>query len=213
MHWIERPPEPSGLPAIRALYTGPWVRYYRQGLGSKPNDARWRRFVTVLQRAFGDVCAYCEETCKPEIEHVRPISLYPWLAYRWSNWLLACHDCNHAKRSRWPPTGYVDPCTDPRMGTPETYFSFDTSSLEIRPNNCLGPESRNKAQRTIDDLGLNGRHHIKKRLGLAEILSIVFAEEPDVANPGIRSAVAKFTERSQPLSSFSRSWLSERGWC
>ena len=213
MHWIERPPEPSDLRSIRSLYTGPWIRYHRQENGSKPNDTRWRRFVTVLQRGFGDLCAYCEETCKPEVEHFRPISRYPWLVYRWSNWLLACHDCNNAKRSRWPPSGYVDPCADPLMGTPEAYFSFDTSSLAIRPNKRLGPGSRNKAQRTIDDLRLNGRHHIKKRLGLAEFLSIVFAEEPDLAHPRIRSGVARFTAPSQPLSSFARTWLLERGWC
>ena len=116
MHWIERPPEPSELWSIRSLYTGPWIRYHRQGIDPKPNDTRWRRFVPVLRRAFGDVCAYCEETCKPEVEHFRPISLYPWLVYRWSNWLLACHDCNNAKRSRWPSTGYVDPCAEPLNG-------------------------------------------------------------------------------------------------
>ena len=121
MHWIERPPEPSNLEPIRALYTGAWVRYHRQGIGLKPNDTRWRLFVGDLQRAFGDVCAYCEETCKPEVEHFRPISHFPWLVYSWSNWLLACHDCNHSKRSRWPNTGYVNPCAELLMGRPEGY--------------------------------------------------------------------------------------------
>ena len=212
MHLVERPREPNDLRSIRRSHTGPWVRYHRHGIGSKPNDAHWRRFVDDLQGAFGDLCAYCEETCKPEVEHFRPTSRYPWLVYRWSNWLLACHDCNIAKRARWPSTGYVDPSANPLMGVPDHYFTFDTGKLEIRPKKSLGLESRKKAKRTIEDLGLNRRHHQKKRLKLATILSILFAGEPHLAHPQIRSAVTRFTARSEPLSSFARVWLSERGW-
>ena len=212
MHVVVRPREPNDLQSIRGHHTGRWVRYYRCGIGSKPNDAHWSRFVDDLQVAFGDLCAYCEETCKPEVEHFRPTSHYPWLVYRWSNWLLACHDCNNSKRARWPSTGYVDPCANPQMGVPEHYFVFETSNMEIHPNPNLGLESRNKAKRTIDDLGLNRRHHLKKRLKLSTILSIIFDGEPGLAHPRIRSAVTGFTERSAPLSSFARTWLSERGW-
>ena len=85
MHWIERPPEPSELQSIRARQTGGWVRYYPDRKSPRPTDRQWSRFVDDLNAAFGDICAYCEETCKPEVDHFRPTSRYPWLVYRWSN--------------------------------------------------------------------------------------------------------------------------------
>ena len=210
MHWIERPPEPSELQSIRARQTGGWVRYYPDRKSPRPTDRQWSRFVDDLNAAFGDICAYCEETCKPEVDHFRPTSRYPWLVYRWSNWLFSCSPCNNTKRARWPSTGYVDPCANPLQGTPERYFRFDTDKSEIRPRKDLDSESCRKAKRTIDDLGLNARHHLIKRERLVVILSTLFASQADLAHPKIRASIDFFTSRSEPLSSFARAWLSER---
>jgi uncharacterized protein (TIGR02646 family) len=66
----------------------------------------------ALEMLFGSKCAYCEtevQASGPQhIEHYRPAAIYPALAYRWDNLLLACPHCNVTyKRDRFPirPTG------------------------------------------------------------------------------------------------------------
>ena len=77
---------------------------------------------------------------------------------------LACHDCNQAKVDKWPVVGYVDPCTELASERPETYFTFDTKTGEVLPFEDLDQSRFDKAQGMIDDLRLNGRHHLKDRL-------------------------------------------------
>lgn len=63
-------------------------------------------------------CAYCEghiaDGFTLQVEHYRPKnklkddarhSGYYWLAYEWSNLLLACQDCNAAKSNKFPIAG------------------------------------------------------------------------------------------------------------
>ena len=97
MHWIERGPEPAKLEPIRKTYTQPWIDFYVHDVGQKPTDARWREFRHELTEEFDNLCAYCEETDRGEVDHFRPKKLYPALVYAWSNWLFACRACNQAK--------------------------------------------------------------------------------------------------------------------
>ena len=105
MHWVDRGPEPSRLGEIRSRYTPRWVEHYREGVGSRPTDSRWRDFIVELREAFGDICGYCESICRGEVDHFRPKVRFPELAYEWSNWVFAWHDCNHAKWNNWPERG------------------------------------------------------------------------------------------------------------
>lgn len=70
------------------------------------------------ERIYHYKCAYCEghiaDGFTLHIEHYRPKnklkedaqhSGYYWLAYEWSNLLLACQDCNSPKSNRFPITG------------------------------------------------------------------------------------------------------------
>ena len=131
MHHVDRGPEPVDLGPIRAQHTQPWIRFYRDGLGRKPNDSHWRLFAELLEDVFGGLCAFCEERCKGEVEHFLPKSLNPHLVYYWSNWLFSCHDCNNSKWKKWPELGYVDPCAFAKIGRPEVFFSFDTTTGEV----------------------------------------------------------------------------------
>ena len=212
MHSIKRTTEPIGLKDTRVKYTGQWVRFYRYNSGPKPTDHRWLNFADDLRDAFHYLCAYCEELCKGEVEHFRPKSLYPWLVYHWSNWLLACRNCNGKKLDRWHPVGYVDPCLNVLQGLPQFYFRWDTKDLEIQPKEDLGSESCRKAQRTIDDIGLNDRHHIKKREEWLIVISTFFSERPSATDPRVQAALAYFTSRTTRQSSFARAWLAEQGY-
>lgn len=163
MHCVDRGQEPEGLQPVRSHYTPRWVEHYRNGTGSKPSDSRWRDFHDDLGGVFFGLCAYCEESCRGEIEHFRPKSRFPQLVYDWSNWVFACHDCNHAKSERWPPRWYVDPCARSRSALPEQFFTFDSLTGEVIPRESLSPVRRKKAMQMIDDLRLNDLHHLRKR--------------------------------------------------
>ena len=161
MHWVDRGPAPNRLNHVLILYTRRWIDYYRLRVGTKPNDSHWTSFKSDLERVFAGLCAYCECACRGEVDHFRPKSIFPELVYDWANWLLSCHDCNHAKGDKWPTGGYVDPCaTSPR---PESFFDFDTLTGEIVPKEGLGSTRRRVAQTMIDDLKLNEHHHLRNR--------------------------------------------------
>jgi uncharacterized protein (TIGR02646 family) len=69
--------------------------------------------LNALKTIYNEKCAYCEQ--KPlgspaQVEHFRPKdgvngcnhTGYYWLAYEWSNLLLACSNCNSHKRTHFP---------------------------------------------------------------------------------------------------------------
>ena len=211
MHWVNRGAEPSGLSTIRTSNTQRWVDYYQNGIGRKPNDRKWIDFREDLKQVFSGLCGYCEQTCNGETDHFRPTSLFPQLIYEWTNWIWACHDCNHAKSDKWPSVGYIDPCENPPPEGPEKYFEFDLQTGEILPKQGITPNESAKAWQMIDDLKLSGDHHLKNRrawvLLLSELLS-VFPKSLDVRQ---RIIISKISDRSTPLSSISRQVIREFG--
>ena len=212
MHWVNLGPDPEGLEKIRADYTPRWVEYYNKHVGNKPTDAYWRRFHDVLSHAFHNICGYCEEITKGEIDHFRPKSKFPKLVYCWTNWIFACHECNHAKLDKWPSEGYVYPCTLCNFNRPERYFTFDTQTGFILPRRNLEPNLRPRALKTIADLRLNDFHHLKKRVEWLEMFSARVLRDPDISNAETREVVMRFSSREMQFSSIIRVWLSENGY-
>ena len=212
MHWIDRGPEPDGIAEVRAQYKQGWVQYYRHRVGHRPSDAYWRDFHDDLERVFYGLCAYCEEICKGEVDHFRPKSRFPELVYDWSNWLFACHDCNQAKGGKWPVEGYVDPCAYSESAHPEQYFDFDVLTAEMLPQKGLSKWRLSRAQKTIIDLRLNGRHHLKKRLALLLVLSGRLKSDPNAETSDMRSLRRHLTSHSTQLSSITQAWLSQQGY-
>ena len=97
-------------------------------------------------------CAFCE--CKPgecgniEVEHFAPKSLYPELAFEWSNLLPSCRKCNEAKLNYDTKN---NPIVNPAKENPEEFFTYNL--LRITPISGCGEEK--KAQTTIDVCNLN----------------------------------------------------------
>ena len=212
MHWVNRGPEPAGLAAVRAYYTPRWIAYYPKRIGVKPNDSHWRDFFDDLCQAFSGLCAYCEEPDKGEIDHFRPKSKFPRLIYQWSNWVFACHNCNQSKQAKWPPGGYVDPCSNSARERPENFFQFDTKTGEILPITGLSSNLRDRAQQTIDDLSLNTSHHLKKRLRWLDWVSLVIPDDPQRQTTDETSYRTFLASRTTEFSSITRAWLVERGY-
>lgn len=164
MRWIDRGPEPDGIQEYARHFTQAWVDYFARRVEERP-ESHWLAFRGFLAARSANVCWYCERLCSsdadaggkaPTVDHFRPLSRYLALAYQWTNWIFSCHRCNaDNKRDSWPNVGYVDPGATNEQEKPEHYFDYDAATGHIILKSGLSPEAREKAQRTIDDLGLN----------------------------------------------------------
>lgn len=122
-------------------------------------------------------CHYCEDSAGDEIEHFRPKELYPELVFAWSNYLLACGQCNRNKGSKFSvvvnhelkslarsPTAKVEPpvysgragVIDPRHEEPTDYLFLDLAgTFTFLPVLGLASVDADRARHTIDLLDLN----------------------------------------------------------
>lgn len=206
MHTVDRGPPPASLRAIRGKYTTGWVNYYSHDRGRKPSDAHWLRFRPLLSHRFARLCGYCEELCAGEVDHFRPKARNPQLTYCWENWIFSCHNCNASKGSKWPTCGYISPCPDEEADQPERFFTFDTVTCEIIARDSLAENEFDRAQATIDDLGLNSVIQLKKRLWWLGFVKEIAGNN---GNAMSREAWKKYTSRRTPFSSVVRAWLHE----
>ena len=163
MRWVDRGPEPNGVAGYARQFTQGWVDYFQNATGGRPTDHYWGEFRPHLGNRTNSICWYCERECNdatggrsPTVDHFRPLSRFPQLAYEWSNWIFSCQRCNSDyKQDKWPNTGYVDPCADNVTERPDQYFDYDSDTGEIVPKFGLPGTARRRALDTINDLGLN----------------------------------------------------------
>jgi uncharacterized protein (TIGR02646 family) len=107
----------------------------------------------ALQQRLGEYCSYCERRIETHlaVEHIRPKSLANALRNTWSNFLLACVNCNSNKGNTivnlldlfWPDT-------DNTLRA----LTYNEGGL-IQPNAALPGIVRAKAQATIELTGLD----------------------------------------------------------
>ena len=165
MRWIDRGPKPDGVAKYSQQFTPGWIGYFQNSVGVRPSDFLWSLFRPALGSRSSNICWYCERQCDndaeagglaPTVDHFRPISLFPHLAYEWTNWIFSCYRCNvDNKKDKWPDSGYVDPCAIDVAENPDRYFDFDTATGEIVSKDEISGDAKTKAEDTIDDLGLN----------------------------------------------------------
>ena len=201
MRWIDRGPEPRGIRKYDRRFTRRWVRHYRDGVGVRPGDSHWREFRELLGRRSGNVCWYCERLCfrdaddggkVPTVDHFKPLRHFPELAYKWPNWIFSCQRCNgDYKKGRWPAAGYVDQSADNQQERPAEFLDYDAATGEIIAKAGLVGEARERAVRTIDDLGLNSRDVLNSRLDWTRR----FAKDWESFPAGDRPALAEFWTR------------------
>ena len=207
MRWIDRGPEPQDVQEYDRQLTSEWVRYVRDGVGQRPAASCWREFRALLGSRSGEVCWYCERRCMrqsadggkaPTVDHFRPLSRYPELAYQWRNWIFSCRRCNgDNKGDKWPEVGFVDPGAAEERDRPEEYLDYDADTGEIVPRVGLSSESRERALQTIDSLGLNKLDVRFYRLEwtrrfIADLLALPNSDRP---------ALAEFYVRKRDLNS------------
>ena len=175
MHSVERSAEPTFLSLLGSSHTR-WAEL--QG-----SDRQ--RIRAALAQDFGNVCCYCEQSCRrpsaahdgrneETIDHFRPRSGFPKLWLDWLNLVYACRRCNKAKDNKWPAyndeinqlLAKIEPryteaseFVNPNAGSPsksaDDYFEFLIPSGEIKPREGPDDVEWSKARRTIADIDLN----------------------------------------------------------
>jgi hypothetical protein len=141
----------------------------------------------ALYAMHGRVCAYCGSIAsdrRGDVEHYRPRSVYPWLAYEFANYLLGCSRCNSARKSnqfplspRARPVKYrirmvddpdflrralasekrllLDPVDDPIDDWVEVDYESDSTLVRATAIAMAQRFSRNRVEETITFFGLN----------------------------------------------------------
>ena len=71
-------------------------------VGQMQNHASvWQECKEPLKSLSNDKCFYCEtiqERSDDAVDHFRPKSLYPWSAFKISNYRFSCTYCNSRRR-------------------------------------------------------------------------------------------------------------------
>lgn len=109
-----------------------WHQSGKQGDRPDANSYYYRHssVKAALEGMIGKKCWYCEDGARRyDIEHFRPQSIYPILAYKWENLLLACQICNqNFKNDQFPlRPGGQQAIEDPLR--PETRTDTDLATL------------------------------------------------------------------------------------
>jgi uncharacterized protein (TIGR02646 family) len=122
-------------------------------------------------------CNYCEGNEANDIEHIYPKSFFPEYAFIWSNYLLACKQCNSAYKLDLcfvlDQTGNVYATTrgsepphkalafiNPRLENPDNFFWLNMKIWKFEIHDGLSLENHNKAKKTLEILALNERDYL-----------------------------------------------------
>ena len=163
-----RPPQPTFL---RENYKA-WGREYKAKRDVNAAAAfQWKthlgqRVNALILRAFGALsghCAFCDgyplgPFARQTIEHFRPVSRYPRLAYVWHNLFVCCDRCQGSKRDRFDRK-LLQPDADDY--TFERYFLVNYRTGEIEINPIASDTDQRWARLTIDLYELN-EHAVRK---------------------------------------------------
>lgn len=108
----------------------------------------------LLLHNLGKYCSYCGK-CDPQdlqIEHIRPKSLYPKLATKWDNFLLACATCN-GKGNKGDKKVVIGACHLPHLNNTFMSFVYKSGGV-IVVNPCLVGLSKRNAEALYNLVGL-----------------------------------------------------------
>lgn len=123
--------------------------------GQEKIYARYQDARGDLIDQLGDYCSYCgmKLNASLAVEHVQPKNSSPNLALNWSNFLLACTNCNSTKGSKtvdlrnhyWPDLD----------NTSKVFVYGEGGTISAHP--ALKPLQKNIAVQTLALTGLNKR--------------------------------------------------------
>lgn len=111
--------------------------------------AYWSRAARELQAAYRGICAYTAMYLPEQgsVDHFRPKTAFPNLAYEWNNFRLASGRVNSSK-------GHNNDILDPFVVEDE-WFQMDIPACLMRANPALDKPLRVRVSTTINTLRLN----------------------------------------------------------
>ncbi len=96
---------------------------------------------TALLEVFDNKCAFCECDVSMgapyDTEHFRPKHKYCWLAYEWSNFVLACKRCNINKSTKFKINGVKAKMPDIDFHKNMDAFIAQCHISELEMEDCL----------------------------------------------------------------------------
>lgn len=98
----------------------------------------WFQPVIAALRSLcgqGELCMYCSSNEPSQVEHFRPISFFPELAFEYENYLWSCDICNRSyKGERFPPkTEPGAPILNPLDDNVWEYFFIEETFGRLLP--------------------------------------------------------------------------------
>ena len=167
-----RPPQPTFL---QANYKQ-WGREYKAKRDASPTAKfRWRthehrpvnqHLLNTLNISAKQHCAFCDgfplgTTARETLEHFRPVTRYPRLAYVWWNLFVCCDKCQETKHDQFDRK-LLKP--DGEGYTFARYFMNNYATGEIEVNPAANELDRKRAEITIRLYGLNAHGRPQSRL-------------------------------------------------
>ena len=147
-----------------------WEEKYQRN--QKSSEFSWRQhngfgkdnLVEKLLLMTHDHCSFCGisrmQVLQPTIEHFRPETVFPRLAYQWENLFISCHKCQEKGDS-----------FDDKLLKPDdedydfdTFFDIDWETGKLEPSEVATLEQKARAKYTIEQYKLNddGRPQARK---------------------------------------------------
>lgn len=129
------------------------MRPVEKGAAPAAAYANYAAALPDLEQRLGRYCSYCERYIATNlaVEHVQPKSLVPALALTWSNFLLACVNCNSCKGDTpVTVTDYLWPDNDNTLRA----FEYRTGGV-VALHSTLAAPVRAKAQASAALVGLD----------------------------------------------------------
>ena len=138
MRNVERSEKPRSLRRNAKLWKQEYLRAIEDGDLQITIKCRKRYnqkdIRNSLNKMYRDMCCYCEGVVSlvgaGQIEHRKPVKLFPEDTFQWENLHLACPHCNKQKNNKWDKDHPIlDAVADIPIGQHLSYKSTDTGIL------------------------------------------------------------------------------------
>jgi uncharacterized protein (TIGR02646 family) len=160
---FHRPAQP---PFLQEKYKSWGKAHHERRLDNPSAPLVWRTYqgtrvneliLAALNVVANDHCAFCDgyplsTFARQTIEHFRPVSQYPRLAYVWGNLFICCDHCQAAKRDQFDKLLLKPDALDYEF---EQYFMVNYRTGEIEVNLGATEEDQQRAELTIKIYTLN----------------------------------------------------------
>ncbi|MDD5272549.1 MAG: TIGR02646 family protein, partial [Methylovulum sp.] len=159
MRKLDRPESPDCL----ASHAEQWTQEYLAARAKNPKQPfRWRKpecyqaIRESLRAMTQGHCAFCDAvlgiSSRETVEHFRPKSQFPDLAYDWWNLFPCCDLCQAQKLEKFAEELLKPDADDFAFSR---YFIANCKTGELEPSPQAEPACRQRAAITIDLYGLN----------------------------------------------------------